>query len=274
MAQDYQLLMGSGSNQLNLKAVRDHAVALRRSVDEAVQALALDNPAHNQGPLHWESCLKKYSVINQQVMGLRDQIRGILKQVVVMPRFVDSPSVAHALPIQLASKLTPEMDAKDAGTIASVSAGPLGRGDVGTQYEQVSSQLDDFNRFVSSLTAAGGVLDAKGALRTEIELGSRRIQALITEAKEVQGAAALRYHPGGVGVSAASAVSTIIGGIAAGSAARHWELAKRARIDTVGAASVAASQSEVHGPKALEPELLLLLTGDGLKAPSLRRAPY
>ncbi|GAX79306.1 hypothetical protein CEUSTIGMA_g6747.t1 [Chlamydomonas eustigma] len=268
MAQDNQLLMGPGSNQLNLKAVRDHAVALRRSVDEAVQSLALDNPTLSQGPLHWESCLKKYSVINQQVMGLRDQMRGILKQVVVMPRFVDNPGVAHALPIQLASKLTPEMDAKDASTKAFVSSGPLGKGDVGTQYEQVSSQLDDYNRFVSSLTSSGGVLDIKGSLRSDIELGSRRIQSLITEAKEIHAAAALRYHPGGAAASAASA-SASIRGTAAGSAARHWELAKRARIDPAGSAGA----QTVPGTKPLEPELVMLLTGDGLRAQqSIQRA--
>ncbi len=72
-------------------------------------------------------------------MALKQQLRGILKQVVVLPRFVDSAGVAHALPIQLASKVTPEMEARDEEMISALDRELSERGvmDTGTKYEQV-----------------------------------------------------------------------------------------------------------------------------------------
>lgn len=71
------------------------------------------------------------------------------------------PSPA-ALPIQLASKLTPEMEARDAElaagveTPAAAAAGPATAASV--RFSEISAQLDDFNRFVSGITGSGGLL--------------------------------------------------------------------------------------------------------------------
>ena len=90
-----------------------------------------------------------------------------------------------ALPIQLASKLTPEMEARGAELVARIeaedkaalSAAAAAAGGAGgedniyftaagaamaaSRYERIGGHLDDFNRFVQNLTAGGGVLDPK-----------------------------------------------------------------------------------------------------------------
>ena len=83
-----------------------------------------------------------------------------------------------ALPIQLASKLTPEIEAVDAAVIRRIEAecglSALPPPNLQTaevtavrakRYEQLyidtSHNVDDFNHFVSTLTSGGGILDPK-----------------------------------------------------------------------------------------------------------------
>ena len=79
-----------------------------------------------------------------------------------MARLAHATFHPAALPIQLASKLTPEMEARDAElaagveTPAAAAAGPATAASV--RFSEISAQLDDFNRFVSGITGSGGLL--------------------------------------------------------------------------------------------------------------------
>ncbi|KAG1665998.1 hypothetical protein FOA52_010096 [Chlamydomonas sp. UWO 241] len=282
---DRALLMGYGSSQLNMAAVRARAEELKRSVQDVVDALAAG------ATLHWEDFLKKFTIVNQQIASLRETLRGVLKQaqyivgvhatrvavllsaipfqctpprpvpkseVVVHPKLVDRPDVAAALPIQLASMITPDMEAREAALVAeaeeaaaSVAGGGDGAGAAAgssnpaaaaalraQRYEQVSSQLDAFNRFLSTLCAHGGPLHAQAPPRKEIERGSRANQALAAE-----GSAALL---------AGGALSP-----AGGDGGGHAP--KRARVGSQGGDGAGSS-------KALDPGLAALLFGEGLRA--------
>ncbi|KAF5825808.1 hypothetical protein DUNSADRAFT_6837 [Dunaliella salina] len=89
--------------------VRARAAELRGSLLEVVTTLT-DAPHL----LQWDNVLKKFSTINLQLMSVREQLRAILRQVVVHPKMVTDPNLAQALPLQLASSELPEMQAADA----------------------------------------------------------------------------------------------------------------------------------------------------------------
>mmetsp|Transcript_16128 Transcript_16128/g.34905 ORF Transcript_16128/g.34905 Transcript_16128/m.34905 type:complete len:240 (+) Transcript_16128:236-955(+) len=227
-------LMGGSTGQYNLAAVRTRAEELRRSVQEVVEALG--GKAHE---LQWEGVLKKSADLNLRMQALREQLRGLLKQVVVYPRMVDNPGTAHALPIQLASKLTPEMEARDAELVRALEAGPLlSPHPPDSHYELIGNQLDEFNRLVGGLTGPGGPLDPKGTARKDVALSSQIIKATIAAA---QAAAAVASLP-----------------VLGGAGTRSGAGGKRAR--SGGGAGAPG--------EALDPILMSLLTGEGLRPDS------
>ncbi len=57
------------SNAAHDPQVREQALALRAMVNESVQVIGKDRAPHD-GPLSWEGCLKKFSMINHQVRSM------------------------------------------------------------------------------------------------------------------------------------------------------------------------------------------------------------
>ncbi len=90
-----------------------------------------------------------------------------------------------------------------------------------------------------------------------MERKSKAIQDLIQSHKTAAATAAAAAAASGI-TSAANRAA-----VAAG---QHWEVAKRARTGDVlgGSAPGSVVQGVGGGPKQLDPELLVLLTGEGL----------
>uniref|UniRef100_A0A7S0RF24 Mediator of RNA polymerase II transcription subunit 8 n=1 Tax=Chlamydomonas leiostraca TaxID=1034604 RepID=A0A7S0RF24_9CHLO len=202
-----QGIMGAGSGQFNLAAARARAQELRASITEVINALITN--AHE---LNWEAVLKKFTTINIQIMALREQLRGVLRTVVVHPRLVDDPRFAQALPIQLASAVLPEMEAGDSALVAR-EAGHLDARGVppSSRYEVADSAIEDFNRLVSDLTGPGGMLwgetsnKAQGTgARQDMAARSKVIAKSIAAARQAQQHVALLRAGSGPGAAAAA----------------------------------------------------------------------
>lgn len=177
-----QQLMGSGPNSLNLAAIRARVQELKKSLDEVVFALS-----HGQQSIYWPNVLERMSIINVQFLHMMEQVRPILKQYVVHPKFIDTPKTAEVLPIQLATRQLPEMDAADNNAMAEWRE-RLASHSVEAQYNVVSESMEAFNVLVDALVtvqagqASTGPLDPRGPLREEVTRTSKAIAAAVSAA--------------------------------------------------------------------------------------------
>lgn len=143
--------------------------------------------------------LDRFSVLAVQYQSLYEQLRPLLKLFVVHPKSVNAhnatsmvqalftlraqstplshiPCVRTVLPIMLASKPLPEMEAADATLLSDIQT--RYKGSLEAAYEPLSSAEDAHNVLVRFLTVAGGregsgVLDAK--VRGVFTLGTRML---------------------------------------------------------------------------------------------------
>ncbi|EFN57634.1 hypothetical protein CHLNCDRAFT_142742 [Chlorella variabilis] len=172
-----ELLLGSGSGQLNLSAVRARAEELKRSLDQIIQGLqfAADR-------VQWPDVLDRFAVINVQYQHLLDALRPLLRQFAAYPRSVNQTN-APILPIMLATKLLPEMEGEEAELLQELEAERRRRGGEGQaaaaaqlsmaeQFAWVQDQEQQLNHLIDQLAREEGS-----------PLGERR-------RKEVQAAAA------------------------------------------------------------------------------------
>ena len=94
-----------------------------------------------------------------------------------------------ALPIQLSSRLTPEMEQDRAGILASSSSllpNPRHQDhpdEMVASLGKVQAAIDAHNSAVASISTNNGPLDPKGPKRTEIDKMTRAIADLVAKAK-------------------------------------------------------------------------------------------
>ncbi|KAL4448050.1 hypothetical protein ABPG75_005269 [Micractinium tetrahymenae] len=171
-----ELLLGHGPGQLHLSAVRARAEELKRSLEAIIQQLqfAADR-------LQWSDTLDRFTVINVQYQHLQDALRPLLRQFAAYPRSVNQ-SNAPILPIMLATKLLPEMEAEERALLSALAAEqqqvPAGGGSGGADVPQLSlaeqfawiqDQERELNHLIDALVREEeGLLGAKGARRREL----------------------------------------------------------------------------------------------------------
>ncbi|KAK9805476.1 hypothetical protein WJX72_000336 [[Myrmecia] bisecta] len=160
-----RLLMGNAKGNMNLNAVKARGEDLRKSLDQIVTALQFN--AHN---IKWNDILNRFAVLNVQYHNLAEQLRPLLKHYVVFPKSVNQQN-ATILPIMLASKALPEMEAEEAELLAGHHAA-MGSMRVEEQYEALGAETDNLNRVIDQLTA-GGAGGAMGVLHPQhpLQLG-------------------------------------------------------------------------------------------------------
>ncbi|EFJ40042.1 hypothetical protein VOLCADRAFT_100233 [Volvox carteri f. nagariensis] len=153
-------LMGGAPTQGNLRAVRARAQDLQKSIDEVIYGLRF-----NAGVLKWDDIIRKYSVINTQLAGLREAMRpGTLDGFALLPRQVPDPGFAEAVTVQLASALTPEGEVAAAEAAAAVEAA-LGLGPEMAsmqRFEILNSAIEAHNGLIAALTGPSGAAAAAG----------------------------------------------------------------------------------------------------------------
>ncbi|MEW5315950.1 MAG: hypothetical protein WDW38_007344 [Sanguina aurantia] len=241
VAAELQQLLGRGQNEYNLAAVRARAIELRKDVVEV--ELALEARA---GILKWDDVLKKFSVINTKASArpCPQQRRmcfdhrcggcggggggGVVAQQHSHHHFGmmhPATGVEHALQLQLASRLRPELleaegaavdsvsarlNAGAAATAAGASAGnaaaaaaagaAAGAGAAGSgsgsggggelalqqQYGTLLDMVFDFDEFVASLVIQGGVLGSQGPLRREVIQQHRAVEDTVRGLQQKQ----------------------------------------------------------------------------------------
>lgn len=185
-AVDYrQLLLHNDQNSLNLGTVRERVVQLKDSLDGVIRGLSTSAQV-----VHWEHVLEKFAVINVQYQNLLESLRGTLKTYCVYPKAVASAQVANILPIMLATKLLPEMEAADSSSVRGVEAS-LSASGVSQEgwFMALDNQKEVFNALIDHLTitnpsvTGSGVLDPKGSARQELAKLSRAVQAAAAPVK-------------------------------------------------------------------------------------------
>lgn len=157
--------MGGQKGQMNLSALRNRAEDLRRSIDRLIHTMqfAADR-------LQWADTLEQYAVMNVQYQYLMDQLRPLLKHWVAHPKSVNQ-SNAPLLPIMLATKVLPEMEAEEAALLQAL---PLQGGDPKAQLPAIVDQTEVFNSALDRLTlhtppsSHPGPLDPRGGRRKEL----------------------------------------------------------------------------------------------------------
>lgn len=159
-----QQLLGSGKGQMNLQALRERGLALRKSIEDFIEIL------HYQPHLlTWENSLKQFLVMGVRHQQLVDQLSPLLKFYVSHPKAVNQAN-ADIIPLLLSTMKLPEMEAEEQqllqNNIAQSSAKSL--------YEDLGDQVEAFNQLLRDITeyradqAGSGILDPKGPQRGQI----------------------------------------------------------------------------------------------------------
>lgn len=262
------VLLGAAAGQGNLASIRARAQDLRNNLAEIHQGLS-----HTAHLLQWEAVLEKYASLNMQAMALRDQLRGVLRQVVVHPKMVDSPDVAMVLPIQLASRITPEQEVKEAGILAAAAARMAAAGvPAENRYEVADARIEDFNNAIAQLSQPEGLLGARGTGRIAMREQSREIALALERMRAVEAATVAASEAGAqqsTGAAGALAGASVLVAGAPGSGRLRGAVAGgQAGTPAAGSTSPggqAGSQVAGNGlskSQRLEPVLMLLLPGE------------
>uniref|UniRef100_A0A383VKB3 Uncharacterized protein n=1 Tax=Tetradesmus obliquus TaxID=3088 RepID=A0A383VKB3_TETOB len=188
-AQLMQLCWGSGGDQLNLRKVQERVAELIRTLDTLLMEM------HSRG-IHWKSFLDQLSVINNTYTAIVAEVRPLMRQYTIYPKFVDNPGIENSVPELLASRLLPGQVEQDAGWRAGMlpPGGSLGPGSDVELFRRVREQVEDLQEAVGWLTnmnhpskntpreLPAGVLDPKGKMRRDIDALTREISAAATAA--------------------------------------------------------------------------------------------
>ncbi|GLC44944.1 hypothetical protein PLESTB_000666700 [Pleodorina starrii] len=262
-------LMGGAPTQGNLRAVRSRAQDLQKSIDEVIFGLRF-----NAGALKWDDIIRKYSVINTQLAGLREALRpGTLDGFALLPRLVPDPGFAEAVMVQLASALTPEGEAAATEAATAVDAA-LGLGPEMSsmqRFEALSTAIEAHNSLLTSLTgsaaappgpAGGGAVE--GPLNPQGPLRRRQREISDATTAVLQGKAR-------AAAAAATALAAAMSGppatAATGGGRQQAALAAAPqRRGPPGVAGAAGGGAAAGGPggagaEPMDPALVFLLTG-------------
>ncbi|KAG2485142.1 hypothetical protein HYH03_016128 [Edaphochlamys debaryana] len=245
-------LMGGAPTQGNLRAVRQRAQDVQKSIDEVIFGLRF-----NAGMLKWDDIIRKYSVINTQLAGLREALRpGTLDGYALLPRLVPDPGFAEAVAVQLASALTPEGEAAAAEAAVAVDVA-LGLGPEMAsmrRFEILNSAVEAHNGLISALTGPGGPGGGEGPLGPQGALRKRQRELSEATTAALQGRA--RTQAAAAAALAAAATGPPANASGGGrQQAAHTGAAGR-RQGGAAAAPAAAAAAE-----AMDPALVFLLTG-------------
>ncbi|CAK0786965.1 hypothetical protein CVIRNUC_010179 [Coccomyxa viridis] len=157
-----RLILGGGSAQLNLAAVKARAEDLKRSLDQIAFALE-----HYADRVQWRDALDKFGVVNVQMHRLSQELRPLLHYYAVHPKAVNAAN-APILPIMLSTMALPEMEAEEKGLLADQAASMDAMSDADL-HAALAAREEQLNGLVEHLTivqhagsASAGILDPKG----------------------------------------------------------------------------------------------------------------
>ncbi|CAL5229168.1 g12443 [Coccomyxa viridis] len=156
-----RLILGGGSAQLNLAAVKARAEELKRSLDQI--AFALEHYAHR---VQWRDALDKFGVVNVQMHRLSQELRPLLHYYAVHPKAVNAAN-APILPIMLSTMALPEMEAEEKGLLSQTDASMAAMSDQ-ELHASLTAREEQLNSLVDHLTVqqagdpSSGMLDPKG----------------------------------------------------------------------------------------------------------------
>ncbi|CAL8464768.1 g4303 [Coccomyxa elongata] len=159
-----RLLTGSGAGQMNLGAVRARAEDLKQSLEQVSVALEL-----YADRVQWAETLDKFGVINMQIHRLSEELRPLLKFYAVQPKAVNAAN-ARTLPIMLATKALPEMEAEERELLRRQASAAQGT-PLGAQYEKLGHDIEHLNSLGDFLCQHStsrpdtGMLDPRGPRR-------------------------------------------------------------------------------------------------------------
>eukprot|EP00878_Enallax_costatus_P006588 GHUV01006906.1.p1 GENE.GHUV01006906.1~~GHUV01006906.1.p1 ORF type:complete len:275 (+),score=113.20 GHUV01006906.1:200-1024(+) len=181
-----QLCFGSGPNQLNLKVVQQRVDDLIRVLD----ALMMELWTYTS---HWENLLDKLNVVNMNYMQIMAELRALLRQYIIYPKYTDNQSVEDNIPGWLASRLLDDQISQEQqwldempGGLQQLLAQP---GESVKAAEEQVSELQDLIGWLTNISHTlksedaeqfqqqAGVLDSKGKERQQIDRMSREIKA-------------------------------------------------------------------------------------------------
>lgn len=155
-----KLLTGSENGQMNLRAVKERALALRKSIDEFIDILQ-----YNPQLLTWEGCLERFGVMGVRHQQLVEQLVPLLKFYVAYPISVNQAN-AEVIPLLLSTMRLPEMEALENHLLQSHEAAAASKGLA--YFEDLGSDIEKFNHVLTQLTRHqpgqldSGILDPKG----------------------------------------------------------------------------------------------------------------
>ncbi|KDD73284.1 hypothetical protein H632_c2344p0 [Helicosporidium sp. ATCC 50920] len=147
-------LMGAEKSQMNLAKLRSRALDLRRHVEEMLFVL------HSSADrMTWTWALDKFAVFNTVWQQTLDELRPLLRHYAVRPLAVNQ-STAALVPIQMATKPLPGMEAEEAKSLQAM--GDLEPAEVEKHVRALNSTLDSIMVYRGPGT---GALDPKAPSR-------------------------------------------------------------------------------------------------------------
>ncbi|KAK9799736.1 hypothetical protein WJX73_006461 [Symbiochloris irregularis] len=158
--------------QMNLRQLQERAQALARTLDGIIEALQL-----RAGQITWPDVLGQFTLLDLQYQQVVHQLSLQLKYHAVFPKAVNESNAAQ-LPVLLATKLLPDMDADEAALLARHAA-DAGHLPVSNQLGRVDALTTALNRAVGHLTAhspqqaGSGALDPRGPQRQALSRSLR-----------------------------------------------------------------------------------------------------
>lgn len=173
--------------QLNLRPIHARAQELAGTLNSII--VALIDPERQQG-IQWQETMDLFGLVNLQLHQLMQQLSLQLKYNTVFPKAVNETN-APQLPVLLATKLLPEMEAQHLHLQArhAADAGHLNLID---QIARTDMQASHLNSVIALVTqhaqhdSNSGILDPKGPYR---QAAVSKLKALLAAKPVLQAAA-------------------------------------------------------------------------------------
>ncbi|KAK9097508.1 hypothetical protein Sjap_023005 [Stephania japonica] len=124
--------------QLNLESVKTRAIGLYKAISRILEEI--DKASLTNSTPKWNDFVAQFAMVNMELYNIVEEVKKVSKAFVVYPKNVNAEN-ANILPVMLASKLLPEMEAEDNSKREQLLHG-MQNLPVAAQIEKLKTRID------------------------------------------------------------------------------------------------------------------------------------
>ncbi|KAK9097750.1 hypothetical protein Syun_024795 [Stephania yunnanensis] len=124
--------------QLNLESVKTRAIGLYNAISRILEEI--EKVKHTNSTPKWNDFVAQFAMVNMELYNIVEEVKKVSKAFVVYPKNVNAEN-ATVIPVMLASKLLPEMEAEDNSKREQLLHG-MQNLPVAAQIEKLKARID------------------------------------------------------------------------------------------------------------------------------------